>query len=172
MHEDVLKILARRSVRTFTAAPVSDATVRTLLKAAMAAPSARAKDPWHFIVVRNPSLLARIADLLPNGRSIAKAPVGIVVCGDSNQANRKDISYLLQDCSAAIENLLLAASMMGLGACWLGVHPNRMRIDGLRQLFQVPPMIIPVAAIAIGHPRETLAARTRFAEAKVHKEIW
>ena len=172
MNSDVVKILARRSVREYTSEPVSTANIRELLKAAMSAPSASARDPWHFIVVRNPSSLDRIASLLPNGKSLAAAPLGIVVCGDMQAAHGRELSYLLQDCSAATENLLLAASMLELGACWLGVHPRKERIEGLRQMFSLPPSIIPVAVVAIGHPKATPLGRTRFDEAKVHREIW
>ncbi len=172
MHEDVLKILARRSVRSFKTDCVSDETVRELLKAAMSAPSACAKDPWHFIVVSNPPILARVSEQLPNGALLAKSPLGIVVCGDMGKVHRKQLSYLLQDCSAAIENLLLAASMLKLGACWLGIHPNPARIEGVRRVFNLPPAVIPVAAVAIGHPREPPQPRTRYCEAHVHHEIW
>ncbi|NLF23346.1 MAG: nitroreductase family protein [Lentisphaerae bacterium] len=172
MHEDVLKILARRSVRAFTAQPVPDATLRDLLKAAMSAPSAAARDPWHFIVVRNPVLLSRLAELLPHGTLIAHAAAGIVVCGDKQAAHRQDLSYLLQDCSAATENLLLAASMMGLGACWLGIHPNRERIAGFRERLGLPSAIIPVAAVALGFPQERPAPRTRYRTDSVHRECW
>jgi nitroreductase len=146
--------------------------LRTLLKAAMSAPSAGAADPWHFLVVRNPGMLARLAELLPRGQMIAKARRGIVVCGDQQKAHRSQRSYLLQDCSAATENLLLAASMLGLGACWLGIHPDPMRVGGVRRLFGIPATVTPVAGVAIGHPAQCPPARTRFRNEAVHSEIW
>ena len=118
-------IFGRRSIREYQDAPVSDELVTDLLRAAMAAPSACAKDPWRFVVVRKRATLNLIADALPNGKMLAHAPVGIAVCGDLGAAHAGELSYLLQDCSAAIENLLLAAHALGLGACWLGVHPRR-----------------------------------------------
>ncbi|MDD5706259.1 MAG: nitroreductase family protein [Kiritimatiellae bacterium] len=172
MNADVLKILARRSVRTYTRDPVDDEAVRTLLKAAMAAPSAAAADPWCFLVVRSPGMLVRLAELLPRGAMVAEAQVGIVVCGDQQRAHRHQLSYMLQDCSAATENLLLAASMLGLGACWLGIHPDPVRVAEVRKLFGIPPAITPVAGVAIGHPMEHPPARTRFREDAVHREVW
>lgn len=172
MHPDVCKILARRSVRSYTDDPVDDQTLRTLLKAAMAAPSAGAADPWHFLVVRSPGMLARLAEVLPRGQPVAKARLGIIVCGDQQQAHRRQLSYLLQDCSAATENLLLAASMMGLGACWLGIHPDPARIGGVQQLFGIPASVTPVAGIAIGHPAQRPRPRTRFRDEAVHSELW
>jgi len=172
MNPDLKPIFARRSVRQFQNADIPDGMVRNILEAAMAAPSAVAKDPWHFIVVRSAALRNRIADFLPNGQMLRSAPLGIVVCGDIERAHDRQESYLLQDCSAAIQNILLAASMLGLGACWLGVHPRKERIEGVRKLFATPPSIVPVAVIAIGRPAEHPAPRTRYRQEAVHEEKW
>jgi nitroreductase len=100
------------------------------------------------------------------------AAVGIVVCGDLHRAHDRQVSYLLQDCSAAIENLLLAASSLGLGACWLGVHPREDRVAHLRSHLHIPATVIPVSAIAIGWPAESPEPRTRYREAAVRYESW
>jgi nitroreductase len=165
-------LFGRRSIRAYQAAPVSDETVADLLAAAMAAPSACAKDPWRFVVVRNRDTLAAIAAALPNGKMLASAAVGIVVCGDRNAAHGGELSYLLQDCSAAIENLLLAAHGLGLGACWLGVHPRQPRIDAVTALLGLPDTILPVSCIAVGWPAEQKPPRTRFEPSYVHNEAW
>ena len=120
-------IFGRRSIRVFRPGVVPEATVRLLLEAAMAAPSAVAKDPWHFIVVRSRETLSRLAGVLSNGSMLHGAGLAIAVCGNLDAAHDRQLSYLLQDCSAAIENLLLAAHALGLGACWLGVHPREDR---------------------------------------------
>jgi nitroreductase len=155
-------IFGRRSIRAYTSEPVGDETVRKLLEAAMAAPSAAARDPWRFIVVKNRKTLGKIADALPFGMMLASAALGIVVCGDLEATHDKQLSYLLQDCAAAIENLLLCAHALGLGACWLGVHPREQRVESLREIFRLEKKMIPVACIAIGHPAETKEPRTRF----------
>lgn len=165
-------LFARRSVRAYQSREVSDELVRDLLEAAMAAPSAVAKDPWEFVVIRNRDTLARIATRLPNGTMLCEAAVGIVICGDLQRAHDRQLSYLLQDCSAAIENLLVAASMLGLGACWLGVHPREDRVAHLRSVLQIPESIVPVSAIAIGWPAESPEPRTRYRAAAVHHETW
>jgi nitroreductase len=95
------------------------------------------------------------------------APVGIFVEGDLSLAHSGELSYLIQDCSAAIENLLLAATALGLGACWLGVHPRPDRIILLSTLFKLPQNRIPIAVIAIGHPDEHPTPRTRYRETAV-----
>ncbi len=172
MNPKLEPLFARRSVRRYTDAPVDDETVRELLEAAMAAPSAVARDPWHFIIVREAADLNRMADALPNGQMLRQAPLGILVCGDLDAAHDQALSYMLQDCSAAIENLLLAASMLGLGACWLGIHPREDRVQAMRELFALPDTVVPVSAIALGHPAERPEARTRYRDAAVHEGRW
>jgi nitroreductase len=165
-------IFGRRSIRLYSPEAVSDAVIQKLLEAAMAAPSAAGKDPWRFVVVRNRQTLTDIAAALPNGQMLASAALGIAVCGELPVAHDQQLSYLLQDCSAAIENLLLAAHILGLGACWLGVHPREQRMSALKRILSLPPSVIPVACIAIGHPGETKEPRTRFNRDYVHSEQW
>jgi nitroreductase len=171
-NERLAFIFGRRSIRLYRPGAVDDAMVQTLLEAAMAAPSAVAKDPWRFIIVRQQATLARLADALPNGGMLRDAAVGIVVCGDLEAAHDRQLSYLLQDCSAAIENLLLAAHILGLGACWLGIHPREDRIRKVSQMLRLPPSVLPVSAIALGWPGEQKEPRTRFNPALVHHETW
>ncbi len=172
MNKQLKPLFERRSIRSYTDEDVGEELVQSLLEAAMAAPSAVARDPWRFVIVREDSRRQAIADLLPNGKMIAQAPVGIVVCGDLEAAHDQQLSFLLQDCAAAIENLLLAASMLKLGACWLGVHPREERVNGLRQLLALPERVIPVSAISVGWPAEHKEARTRYSEDLVHSETW
>jgi nitroreductase len=165
-------IFGRRSIRAYAPGEISDEAVQQLLRAAMAAPSAAAKDPWRFVVIRNRETLARLAAALPNGPMLATAALGIAVCGELEKAHDQQLSYLLQDCSAAIENVLLAAHILGLGACWLGVHPREQRINSLREILALPASVIPVSCIAIGRPGEQKEARTRFNSDYVHYERW
>jgi nitroreductase len=165
-------IFGRRSIRAYTAEPVPPAMVEALLHAAMSAPSAVAKDPWRFVVVRERATLQRLTEELPNGKMLAEAAVGVVVCGDLEAAHDRQLSYLLQDCSAAIENLLLAAHVLGLGACWLGVHPRENRIRHVRTVLGLPEHIVPVSAIALGHPAEFKEPRSRYQAQYVHYEKW
>jgi len=176
MNEEAQKnlgfIFGRRSVRAYSSAEVSDEAVKTLLEAAMAAPSAVAKDPWRFVVIRNRRTLAQIAAALPSGQMLAGAALGIAVCGDLEAAHDRQLSYLLQDCSAAIENLLLCAHILGLGACWLGVHPREDRVQRLKEILGLPASVIPVACVSIGHPAETKEPRTRFNPDYIHRDEW
>jgi nitroreductase len=162
----------RRSIRAYTSRAVPDDVIADLLRAAMAAPSAAARDPWRFVVIQDPAMLRRAAAALPHGRMLGGASAGIVVCGELSAAHDGQLSYLLQDCSAAIENLLLAAHVLGLGACWLGVHPREPRIAALRTLLGIPPSVIPVSAIALGYPAERQKPRTRYRADYVHRNQW
>jgi len=173
MNPSLQLLFERRSIRNYnTAEPISDAEVDDLLAAAMAAPSACAKDPWHFVLIRQRSILEAMADALPNGQMLRQAAMAILVCGDLHKAHDQQLSYMLQDCSAAIENLLLAASILQIGACWLGVHPRPDRLAAMSQMFQLPEAIVPVSAIALGRPAEQLPARSRYTAAAVHHERW
>ncbi len=165
-------IFERRSIRVYAPGEVSEEQVQKMLAAAMAAPSAAAKNPWRFVVVRDRQTLSRIAAALPHGQMLATAALGIVVCGDLEVAHDNQLSYLLQDCSAAIENLLLAAHILGLGACWLGVHPRADRIKSIRELLSLPAFVLPVACISIGHPGESKEPHAEYNSACVHFEKW
>ena len=165
-------ILGRRSIRVYSPGDVSEAAVTKLLEAAMAAPSAMTKDPWRFVVVRDKATLSKLAALHPGAAMLSAAALAIVVCGDLEAAFERQLSYLLQDCSAAIENLLLAAHAQGLGACWVGIHPGEPLIKRVRELLSLPNSLVPVAAVSIGQPGEKLEPRTRFNRDYVHAERW
>ena len=165
-------IFGRRSIRVYAPGSIDERALQTLLEAAMAAPSAMTKDPWRFVVVKNPERLADLAAILPGGKMLATAAAAILVCGDLTATFDQQLSYLLQDCSAATENLLLAAHGLGLGACWVGVHPSPESTKRVSELFRLPASIVPVAAVALGNPGEELPARTRFSREHVHLEKW
>lgn len=165
-------IFRRRSIRVYAPGEVSEATVTKLLEAAMAAPSAMTKDPWQFVVVRDKGTMSQLASLHPGAAMLSSAAMAIVVCGDLETAFECNLSYLLQDCSAATENLLLAAHGLGLGACWVGIHPGEPLIKRVRELLALPASIIPVAVVSLGQPGEHQPPRTRFNAHHVHREKW
>ena len=165
-------IFGRRSIRVYSPGEVSEAAVTGLLEAAMAAPSAMTKDPWRFVVVRDQQTLSKLAALHPGAAMLSSAAMAIVVCGDLDAAFERQISYLLQDCSAAIENLLLAAHAQGLGACWVGIHPGEPLIKRVKELLSLPASFVPVAAVSLGQPGEQPAPRTRYNATHVRAEKW
>lgn len=163
-------IFLRRSIRKYTKEPVSDADIKELLEAAMAAPSAGNEQPWHFVVIKDRAILDRIPDVHPYSFMIREAPAAILVCGDTDLATHGEM--WIQDCSAATENLLIAVAAKGLGAVWLGVHPRQERAEGLRKLLGIPANVVPFALIPIGRPAEKKPPADRYNEARVHHDKW
>jgi len=172
MNPSLQFIFNRRSVRKYESRIIPEEMFTHLFEAAMAAPSAVAKDPWHFILVRDRKTLDKIVKILPSGQMLRQAPAAIIACGDINKANLKEVSYMLQDLSAAVENILLAATALGLGSCWLGMHPRPDRMDGIRELFSLPENIIPMCGISLGWPAEQPEPRTRYNPERIHLEKW
>ena len=159
-------LFKRRSIRKYTSEPVGEKDTEQILRSAMAAPSASNKQPWEFITITERATLTRLAELHPYAKMLNEATLCIVVCGD--KANK----YAVQDCSAATQNILLAAAGLGLGSVWLGVHPNPEREPQVAQLFDIPDSHFPLCLIAIGHPAEQKPPADRYDPAKVHNEMW
>lgn len=162
-------IFTRRSIRKYTREPVPESLVKELLQAAMAAPSARNEQPWHFIVVTDHRLMDEIPKFDPFAKMLPEAPLAIVVCGDTTPLSD---TYWIQDCSAATENILLAARAKGLGAVWLGIYPNEARYKEVQKLFGIPEKVIPLGIISLGYPAEEKPPSNRFNAERVHKERW
>jgi nitroreductase len=163
-------VLARRSIRRYAPQPVPADLVDSLLAAAMAAPSAGNQQPWQFIVSTKRSLLDRVPDCHPYAYMMTEAKLGILVCADLTQVTNE--GFWVQDCSAATQNLLIAAQALGLGAVWLGVYPREERVSGLRHLFSVPDHVVPFALVALGFPAEQKPPAGRFDRARIHDETW
>ena len=158
----VLKsIMTRTSIRKYEPRAISPDTIETLLRAGMAAPTAINKQPWHFVVVTNREKLEKM------GGRAAGAPLAILVCGDMNIARKgHGFDYWVQDCSAATENILLAAHAMGLGAVWTGGYPgNRYKL--YQELLSLPEHIVPLNAIAIGYPAENPEPKNKWDAQKI-----
>ncbi len=163
-------IRGRRSVRKYTGEEVTEEQVVELLKGAMSAPSAANQQPWRFVVIRSQEQRDRIPAFHPHASMAPSASVVIAVCGDLSELRIAE--RWVQDCSAATQNLLLAAHDMGLGAVWLGVYPTEDRVEGVRRLLGLPEHIMPLAMVAIGHPAEHPPAADRFEPGYVHYDRW
>lgn len=168
---DTLKaIKTRRSIRRYTSREVSREQVDGLLEAAMYAPSARNEQPWHFVVVTERELLDRLMKAHPYASMLVDAPLAILVCGDTNLEKSK--GYWPVDCSAATQNILLAAHAGGLGSVWLGVYPRNERIEAIRSIFSLPANIQPFSLIALGYPAEEKVVTDRFKPERIHINGW
>jgi nitroreductase len=161
-------IFSRRSIRKYTEEPVPEEKVRTILEAAMAAPSASNRKPWHFVVVTEKETLNRLADAHRYGKMLHEAPLCIVVCGDESVAQR----FWQQDCSAATQNILLAAQALGLGSVWCGVYPSEERVREVSEILGIKAPVKPLNLIAVGYPAEKKGPRTQYDDSRVHREHW
>ena len=174
MNNDLIQvIMTRSSVRAFLDKPVSDETVEQLLKAAMAAPSAKNSQPWAFVVIRDRALLKKLGESLPNAKMTATAPVAVVICGVMEKTLPGEArEYWIQDAAAATENFLLAVHALGLGAVWTGVHPISERIRILKDALHLPDGVEPFCLIPFGWPAGPAAAQDKWDPAIVHQDIW
>jgi len=168
--ETLEAILSRRSVRRYTPEPVPDPVIAEILRAAMSAPSAGNQQPWQFVVVVDRRLRDEIPTFHPYAQMVREAPIVIVVCGDLRLENYR--GYWIQDCSAATQNLLLAAHAKGLGAVWVGIYPKEDRVVRLQQLLGLPAEVIPLAVVPIGHPAERVPPANRYDASRVHRDRW
>ncbi len=152
--QSVLGVIhARKSVRHFTKQEVSAEQLETLVRAGMAAPTAINKQPWSFFILQDRKVLDLLADTLPYAKMLYQAPAAIVVCGDMNKTIMgKDDLYWIMDCSAATQNILLAAEAMGLGAVWTAAFPDPKRVKPVKEYLNMPEHMIPLCVIPVGYP--------------------
>lgn len=169
MIEQLELFYKRRSVRKFLDQPIDDVMVEALLSAAMAAPSGMNMQPWNFVVVRDANGLSDLRKTSPFAKM--NAPCAIVVCGNLRTFKRPMLEqFWVQDCSAATENLLLAATALGLGAVWCGVHPVKRLEERVSKVLDLPKSVIPFALVFVGYGSEEQPARTQYDPAKIYRE--
>jgi len=156
-------IEGRRSIRSYERGrDVSLSLVERILRAAIRAPSAGNRQPWHFVVVRKGEVKRALAYRAAGQGFIAQAPVVIVVCADAERSaarygERGRRLYCLQDTAAAITHLLLAVTALGLGACWIGAFDE----GEAARILDLPLSLRPIAMIPIGFPGEMPPASRR-----------
>jgi len=168
--ETLQAIHTRRSIRAYTDTPVSDAQVRDIVTAGMAAPSAGNEQPWQFVVIRDREKLAAISETRTYAEMVKDAQVAILVCADLEKLKHQE--YWVQDCAAATENMLLAAHALGLGSVWIGIHPREKRVADFRTLIPLPDHIIPFSLLPVGYAGEEKSPAERFDPSRIHYEKW
>jgi len=163
-------IFTRRSIRKFNGVAIKEDELKTVLKAGFYGPSAHNIRPVNFVVINDEAQLKTIANFHPYAKMLLQAGCGIVVCGDKNR--QKLEGFLIEDCSAAIENMLLAAHGLELGAVWCGIYPVKELTDGFTELLKLPENIIPVGIVVVGNKLEDITPLNRYDEAKIHYNNW
>jgi nitroreductase len=170
---DILEAIhTRRSIRKYTDQPVADELIDQILTAGMMAPSARNEQAWQFVVVRRPETLQALSQVSPYAGMVRHAQAAIVVCGDRQKETVASLDYWALDCSAATQNMLLAAHALGLGCVWVAVYPREERIAALRQVLPLPDHIVPLCLLPLGYPAETRGPVERFDKTRIHAEQW
>jgi nitroreductase len=169
--DDTLTVIHRRkSVKKYLDKPVKREDLEILLKAGMAAPTAGDRRPWAFVVVTDKDKLVALAEGLKYGKMLAYAGAAIVVCGVPEKALEKDFWVL--DCSAASENILLAAEAIKLGAVWTAGYPWFEHVEHIRTALGIPEDIVPLNVISIGHPVGIEKPKNKYNPANIHWDRW
>lgn len=163
-------IKERRSIRKYTAAPITKEEMDTLLDCAMFAPSAKNLQPLHFIVLEKREDLQAVQAYHPHSSMLTYAQAAILVCGDTQRND--SVEYLSLDAAAATMNILLSASSMKIGSCWLGIYPRKERMQGVASYFKLPDTVIPLTLISLGHTEEQKPLPERFDPRKIHYHAW
>ncbi len=170
---DVLTaIKTRRSIRIFKSEEIEKSKIQTILEAGFCAPTAKNKRPWYFIVTRNKDFLTNLIKVdagQSNYLPLACADCCIIVCGDKSIQGVTE--FLLEDCSAAAQNMLLAAHGLGLGATWCSLPRASKRNKYACEFYNLSDKVIPLAIIALGYPAEEKEFAPRYDETKVHWEL-
>jgi nitroreductase len=163
-------LLTEMNIRSYSDQTVGPECVRKLLQAAMAASSAGDQRPWHFVVVGDRETRERMADTHPFAHTLLQAPLAILVCGDPTL--QKHPGFWVQDCAAAMENILIEARSLGLGTVWLRIYPIEGRVQNFRKLLDLPHHVVPFAVTPVGYPAEKSEPKCRYDESRVHFDRW
>ncbi len=169
--ETLEAIRTRRSIRSFKSKDVPERVLKQVLEAGMMAPSAGNQQPWHFVVIRDREMLDSIPSFHPYSIMVRQAPMAILVCADHELASRHH-DFWVQDCSAAVQNMLLAIHDLGLAAVWVSSYPNKERVAGFRKLCSLPDSVDPLALVVLGYSDQKGGKVERFRAERVHHNTW
>lgn len=160
----------RKSVRNFIPGePVTKDTLKMIVEAGMAAPTAMNKQPWHFFATNDPKVIEAAAPKLGRSASmVAEAGAVIVVLGDPKESEM----FWAIDCSVATENMLLTIEALGLGGVWLSAYPNEQRMNDIAEAFGIPSDYKVLCMIPVGHPTGKDKPKDKWNKKKFHFNKW
>ena len=165
-------LFERHSVRQYKDEAVAPDDLELILRAGMSAPSAVNSQPWEFLVVQDRTRLNECATIRKFWGMLAQAPLAILVSANLEGYKGSSKDFFVQDCSAAAENMLLAATALGYGGVWLGIHPLTEPQEKLRALFHIPNEILPTVLLSLGRPLTPPEHGAHVTPEKVHYELY
>lgn len=166
MEKIIDHIYARRIIQSYASKKVEKQKIKLLLEAAMAAPSVCNNEPWEFIVISEDETLAKLRMSMKFSKY--NAPLAIVVCGNMKLAKGVMENHWVQDCSAAIENILVASSGIELGGVWVSVYPYTHIIKSVSEILDIPNHVIPLGIVYIGYPSEVKESKIQYNEKRIY----
>lgn len=164
-------IMTRYSLRSYSPEPVNDSITEKILRAGMAAPTAMNKQPWEMVVVTGQALKDSLSQMSRGTSMMKDAPLVIAVCANSDRfidGETDRNGFWIQDCSAATENMLLAAHALGLGGVWCGVYPVEERVDKVKAILSLPDSVVPLNVVAFGYPEAADTPKDKWEPSRVH----
>ena len=164
-------IMTRTSIRAFTGEPVSKDMLETILKAGMAAPTGMNAQPWRFVVITDQDKIKEIFGTGFRSEMFTTAGAIIVVCGEAETNGRPNM-FWYEDCSAATENILLAAHALGLGAVWTAGYPAMDRVTPVSEALGLPSNVLPLCVVPLGYPAEDPEPKDKWKPENIHWEKW
>ncbi|HSL90338.1 MAG TPA: nitroreductase family protein [Ignavibacteriaceae bacterium] len=168
--ETIETLLTRRSIRKYKNQEIEKDKIDIILKSAMYAPSAMNLQAWHYVIIDDKNVLNETIKSIPHAELLIQTPAAILVCGDA--AVEKNESWMIQNCSAAIQNILLAAHGLEIGTCWIAIHGMDEIVKNVSAQFKLPENVVPISLITLGYPDETVSAEDRFRKEKIHFNKW
>ncbi|TWU38300.1 nitroreductase family protein [Novipirellula artificiosorum] len=167
--EAIQALMTRRSIRSWKNEPVTEQQRKTIMEAAMNAPSAADARPWHFVTIDKPEVTKQFTQM-GGTEMLEESTFMVMVCGDES----KEIypGFWPQDCSCAAQNMQLAAHAIGIGCVWIAIYPLDDRVETCRKVLGIPQSITPFALLAMGVPNEVLTPEYRYDEERLHQNKW
>lgn len=163
-------LVTRRSIRKYKDRKIEKDKLDIILKSAMYAPSAMNLQAWHYVVIDDRNILEETIKSIPHAELLRQTPTAILVCGDAE--TEKNDSWMIQNCSAVIQNILLAAHGLGIGSCWIAIHGMEEVVKNVSEQFKLPENVVPISLITLGYPDEEVVAENRFRKEKIHINRW
>jgi len=165
-------IYQRRSIRKYSDRPVEKEKIVEIIRAGMAAPSSENQQPWFFMVIDDKEVLHKIPEFIWCAPVLKKSPCAILVCADKSYAKEPEEFWWVQDCAAATQNMLLEIEHQGLGGVWIGVHPDKQFVDGMKHLLDLPEEVVPFAIISLGYKGKEKEPTDRYYKERVYHNKW